>query len=51
MQLPYSCFFSALFIENEERAKPKVNQGIIERMNKAREFYKTLLQEMNKSKS
>jgi hypothetical protein len=37
--------------ENEERAKPKVDQGIIERMNKAREFYKTLLQEMNKSKS
>jgi hypothetical protein len=32
--------------ENEERVKPKLDQGIIERMNKAREFYNHLLQEM-----
>jgi hypothetical protein len=36
--------------EDEERVKPKFDQGIIERMNKAREFYKNLLQEMNKGK-
>jgi hypothetical protein len=29
MQLPYSCFFSALFTENEERAKPKADKAFL----------------------